>query len=317
VRVLVALLALLAVVRADPVSHALADPVAPVAKKLIAISFDDAPRSPGAFMTPDERTAKLIATMRDLNVPQAAFYLNTARISNGDGDVRRIESYVSAGHVIANHSATHKHLSRTSAATYLADVDAAEAWLKGRAGYRPWFRYPFLDEGGEDKAKRDAVRAGLKARGIRSAYCTVDGSDWNIERLTVEARKAGKAIDMAALRDLYVETHVESANFADALAVRALGRSPVHVLLLHETDIAALFLGDLVAALRADGWEIVGNDTAYADPVYDSMLDIPFANGTLVEMLAWDRKLTGPRWYERNDVKIGNALFAERVLHGK
>ena len=54
-------------------------------------------------------------------------------------------------------------LLRAGEASHWHTVDAAELWLKGRPGYRPWFRYPFLDEGGRDKAKRDAVREGLKA----------------------------------------------------------------------------------------------------------------------------------------------------------
>lgn len=313
-RLLLALLGLICVFRADPLSNAGAAPPPPVTKR-IALSFDDVPRNAGAFLDQDARAARLIATFRAEGVRQVAFFVNPGRITGADTDEARIARYVAAGHVLANHSATHPHLSGVSAADYLADIDAAEVWLKARPGYRPWFRFPFLDEGGADKVKRDAVRAGLKARGLRNGYVTVDGSDWNIEALAVEAKNAGKQIDMAALRDLYVETHVESADFSDRLAIRTLGRSPPHVLLLHETDIAALFVGDLIKALRADGWEIVTPDEAYADPMYTAEPDTPFANGTLTEMLAWEKGIPGPRWYERNDVKIGGALFRERVLH--
>ena len=159
------------------------------------------------------------------------------------------------------------------------------------------------------------MRAGLKARGLRNGYVTVDGGDWNMEALTVAAMKAGKAIDLAALRDLYVQTHVESANFYDGLAVKTLGRSPAHVLLLHETDLAALFIAELVEALRSDGWEIVTADEAFADPISKLFPDVPSARGALTESLAWEKGLPAPRWYERNDVDLANRLFAERVLH--
>ncbi len=56
--------------------------------------------------------------------------------------------------------------------------------LKLKRGYRPWLRFPQLDEGGSDKAKRDAVRAGMKARGIRHGYVTADGWDWYMESET-------------------------------------------------------------------------------------------------------------------------------------
>jgi hypothetical protein len=72
---------------------------------------------------------------------------------------------------------------------------------------------------------------------------------------------------MSALRDLYVRTVVGSADFSDALARKALGRSPIQVILMHETDIEAMFLPDAIRALKADGWEIVSADAAFADPI--------------------------------------------------
>lgn len=285
-------------------------------QKRIALTFDDVPRNPGAFLTPQERTSRLIAQLDRADVEQAAFFVTTGNLEQpfGAGGEDRIADYVSAGHVIANHSHSHPHLNELEAQKYLADIDRAEAWLKGRQGRRAWFRYPFLDEGGSDKAKRDAVRAGLKARGLMNAYVTVDGSDWNMESLTADAVKAGKRIDMDALRDLYVETHVEAAEFYDRLARRTLGRSPAHVLLLHETDLAALFIGDLVGALRRKGWRIITADEAFADPISTAAPDVPSAQGTLTEALAWEKGLPPPRWFQRNDISVANALFTRRVL---
>ncbi len=262
------------------------------------------------------RAKKLTAALKRAGVKQAVFFVNPGNIGqpgHGDG-IANLDRYVKAGHVLANHSWSHPKLGNTDADTYLADLDRAEAWLKPRPGYRPWFRFPFLDEGGKDKVKRDAIRAGLKARGLINGYVTAESSDWNIESLTIAAKQAGKPIDMKALRDLYVESHVEAAAFYDALAVKTLGRSPAHVMLLHETDIAALFIGDLVKALKARGWTIITADEAYADPLRDAAPDTPFAQGTLIEALAWEKGLPAPRWYDRNDLRIANPLFARRVL---
>lgn len=314
-RLLLLALALLLVAipgnRAGDVSAAVPEEPA----KRIAITFDDAPRAPGAFMTTAERGPRLIAALRAAGVEQAAFFVNSGRVNIGDGDEQRLMAYVAAGHVLADHTTSHPRLEHTSADAFLADIDTNERWLKSRAGYRPWFRFPFLHEGGRDMAKRDAVRAGLKARGLSNGYVTIDGSDWNMEALAVQAKRAGKPIDMEALRDLYVETHVQSADFSDALMVRTIGRSAPHVLLLHETDLAALFLGDLIKALRAAGWEIVTADRAYSDAIYSLQPETPYASGTLTEAMAWEKGIKGPRWYERNETAIANRLFAERVLH--
>ncbi|NUS99865.1 MAG: polysaccharide deacetylase family protein [Sphingomonas sp.] len=287
------------------------------AQKRIAFTFDDVPRGRGAFFTPDERTIRLIAGLHKGGIKQAAFYLVPGQIGHDDGlgGRERIEAYVAAGHVIADHSFTHPHLNALSVSDYLADIDKAETWLKGREGRRPWFRYPFLDEGGNDEAKVAAVRAALKARGLRNGYATVDGSDWNIESQAADAVKAGKAIDMKALRDLYVETMVGAADFADRLSRKTWGRQPAQVIVLHETDIAALFIADLATALRKDGWTIITADEAYADPISRLAPKVSYANGTLVELAAWEKGLPNPRWYERNDTELANRLFRERVLH--
>lgn len=282
--------------------------------KRIALTFDDIPRDRGAWLDDEERTRRLVAGLRDAGVRQAAFFLNPGRIAAKPGAEGRIAAYVAAGHVIANHSATHPHLNVSDPAAYLADIDAAEAWLKGRPGYRPWFRFPYLDEGQRDLVKRDAVRAGLAARGLMNGYVTVDASDWFYEQATIDAVRAGRTIDREGLRALYVESHVESAEFADALSRRALGRSPAHVLLLHETDLAALWIADLVRALEAKGWRIVSADEAFADPIAKIMPDVPVAQGTLIEAIAWQKGLPQPRWYPRNNTDVAGRLFRERVL---
>ncbi|MEH3046368.1 polysaccharide deacetylase family protein [Sphingomonas adhaesiva] len=288
--------------------------------KRIALTFDDVPRARGPLFTPDERTRRLIAQLRRAKVAQAAFFVNPGSLARPDGvgGERRIAAYVAAGHVIGDHSFSHPALGKIGATAFLADIDRSEAWLKGRPGYRPWFRFPFLDEGGQDRAMRDTVRAGLARRGLANAYVTVDGADWNMEDQLRQAVQAGKSVDRRALRDLYVETMVRSADFSDALARRVTGRSPAHVVLLHETDLAALYVADLVAALRRDGWTIVTADAAYRDALATAPApDAPDARGSRIEMIALEKGVPPPRSYERNDTRLANRLFATRVLHEK
>lgn len=285
--------------------------------KRIALTFDDVPRGAGAFFMPEERSKRLIAALREAGVEQAAFFVTTSGLDtpDGAGGEARIAAYVAAGHVIANHSHAHVHLDATTAQDYLADLDRAAAWLKGRPGYRPWFRFPFLDEGGRDAAKRDAVRAGLAARGLRNGYVTADGSDWHLEQLTIDAKNAGRAMDMAALRKLYLQSQMGGIAYHDALARRTLGRSPPHVMLLHETDLAALFIADLVAELGKDGWTIITADEAYADAELAAAMPIvPHTSGTLTGMMAWERGVPPPYAPFWMGTEVMSLLFEQRVL---
>lgn len=294
-----------------------ADAPAPPARR-IALSFDDAPRSPGPWLSPDDRTRRLIAALRSVRAPQAVFFVNPGHLEEpyGAGGEARLSRYVAAGHVLANHSYSLRALTALTAEEYLADIDRAETWLRGRPGHRPWFRFPYLNEGRRDAAKRAAVFAGLSARGIAHGYVTIDGSDWHLEQLAIDAVRDGAAVDREALRDLYVETMVEAADMYDGLAQRTWGRSPAHVILLHETDLAAFFIDDLIRALRARGWQIISADEAYADPIARlPPPQVPSGQGPLTELAAWAAGLPAPRWYARNDEAVMAALFAERVLH--
>jgi hypothetical protein len=38
-------------------------------------------------------------------------------------------------------------------------------------------------------------------------------------------------------------------------------------MLMHETDVEAMFVADAVRALKAKGWQIVSADRAFADPI--------------------------------------------------
>ena len=292
------------------------------AQKRIAFSFDDVPRRPGGFMTVEERTTRLLAALRRAGIRQAAFFVNPGHLEQpwGPGGEARIERYVRAGHVIANHSYSHPSLSRVGAEAYLADIDRATAWLRGRPGYRPWFRYPFLDEGTwrsvPDLSVRDAVRLGLGRRALLNGYVTIDSYDWYLDSLAGQARAAGRTLDMDALRALFVRIVVETAEFQDRIARETLNRRPVHVVLMHETDLEALFLADAVRALRARGWRIATMDEAYRDPIARVTPETRYLGGGRVSAIAAaagrpPRDLAPPLNEEAEILR----LFNERVLH--
>ena len=236
-----------------------------VSTKRIALSFDDAPRGNGPKFTGDERAKALIDSLAESKSGPVVFFVTT-RGFDKPGGKQRIESYAKAGHLIANHSHSHQWLMRTDTQEYIADIDIAEQNLAGVENRRPWFRFPFLDEG-TPLEKRDAVRSALKQRGIINGYVTIDNYDWYIDSRWKKAVRSGRSVDMDALEKAYVDMLMGAVHFYDEMAVETFGRSPVHTLLLHENDVAALFIDDLIAALRADGWEIVSPDAAYADPI--------------------------------------------------
>lgn len=256
----------------------------------IALTFDDAPLGDGVFLTGAERTERLIAALAEAGVEGAMLFVLTENIEDEPGGADRLRAYTAAGHVLANHTRSHSGLSATEPDIYLADIDAATKTLAAYDNVAPYFRFPFLDEG-RTVEKRDALRAALQARGLKQGYVTVDNYDWYLNSLAAEAVRSGHPIDMDALRDAYVEILISDVEFYDRIAQAALGRSPAHVLLLHENDLTALFVGDLASALRMRGWAIIPALDAYEDPIAAQLPDTLFNGQGRVAALAHAAKL--------------------------
>ncbi|HUG45370.1 MAG TPA: polysaccharide deacetylase family protein [Sphingomicrobium sp.] len=280
--------------------------------KRIALTYDDAPLPDGPLLSGKERTEMLIHALAAAKV-QAAFFVTTKNLASDDGE-ERIKAYAAAGHSLANHSHSHFWLRDVGPSAYLADIDVARGHLGRFANVRPWFRYPYLNES-PDRESRDLVRRGLSKRGLRNGYVTVDTWDWALVDLVGQAKEQGRPIDMDALRDLYLEVELSAVETYDRIARDALGRSPAHVLLLHENDLAALFAPDLIAALRRRGWTIVSPDQAFADPIGKVEPDTLHTGRGRVAALAALRGGDPARLFDLyQDEELLERLFEERVI---
>ncbi len=239
---------------------------AALAEKRVALTYDDAPRSDGLVFAGAERAAELISALESVDAGPVAFFVTTRGFAQNEDGRERIARYAAAGHLIANHTHTHRWAHKTDVAEYLADVDQAIVELEGFDNFRPWFRFPYLDEG-RSPEKVKAIAEALTERGLTNGYVTIDNYDWYLDGKLQEAVKAGRDVDYDALGKLYVNMLLYSAEYYDSVAVQTIGKSPAHVLLLHENDLAAMFADELVSAFRKNGWEIVSPDIVYADPL--------------------------------------------------
>jgi hypothetical protein len=115
---------------------------------------------------------------------------------------------------------------------------------------------------------------------------TVDNYDWYLDYLYQQAVCDGKTIDYDLLKMIYIEELWDSIKFYNDLAKKELGRSPKHILLLHENDLAAMFIDDLVKFLEEKGWTIISTLEAYKDPISNVIPDTLFNNQGRVAAIA-------------------------------
>ena len=168
-----------------------------------------------------------------------------------------------------------------TSAAYIADIEKGEKVIEDLSGFVRLFRFPFLKEG-ETVEKRDAVRSYLRKREYRTGHVSIDASDWYIDdRLRKRLHEKPEA-DLKPYRDSYLAHLWDRASYYDGLSQELLGRSVPHVILLHHNLLNALFLSDLLEMFKRQGWEHIGADEAFDDPVYASVPDVlPAGEGIL------------------------------------
>ncbi|HNG60291.1 MAG TPA: polysaccharide deacetylase family protein [Cellvibrionaceae bacterium] len=231
----------------------------------IALTFDDAPTADSPLFSGESRTTKIIATLIAQKVPDALFFVKADTLP--PATINRIKRYTDAGLHIANHSFSHVSANNVPADEFLVDAYRAHLLLKGLDNFLPYFRPPYLHYG-KDMEAIAYIQKNLAALNYKDGFVTIDNADWAINALLVKAASEGKKIDLKKARRLYVQVLIQAIEFFDALAQKTYGHSPNHVLLLHENDTTALFLGDLIAQIRKSGGHIISPQEAYADPAY-------------------------------------------------
>ena len=240
----------------------LAKPSAPQ----FAITMDDFHWRNSVHLTGEERNRAILKTLDAHRVKAALFVIG----SNADSEQAKtlLRLWDEAGHLIGNHTFSHRPLGAEMAATqFESDITRAERVLNDLKRFRKIFRFPLLREG-DTAAKRDHVRAFLKAQGYRVGHVTIDNSDWAIDqRLKARLEKDPRA-DVKPYRDFYLEHIWDRAQYYDSLARKVTGRPIKHTVLMHFNLLNALFLSDLIEMFRSKGWRLIDAEEAFRDSVF-------------------------------------------------
>src|SRR5215207_3707660 len=154
-----------------------------------SITMDDFSWQNAVKLTAAERNQSILGAL-DANSIKAALFVSGRNIDN-DEFKQLLYAWDKAGHMIGNHSYSHRNYNATTAnfAEYQQDILRAHELLKEFPRFRKYFRFPLLKEG-DTAAKRDAMRSFLAQHEYRNGHVTIDNSDWAIDnRLTTRLKK--------------------------------------------------------------------------------------------------------------------------------
>ncbi|MBK7661524.1 MAG: polysaccharide deacetylase family protein [Betaproteobacteria bacterium] len=256
--------------------------------KSVALTFDDG-LDPDKEPRAAEWNAAILGTLARHGIRSMVF--PSLRHTGGQAGRALVADWSKAGHLVGNHTSQHRNLGspKLTAAEFIGHVQEADAAFAHLPGWRPLLRFPYLKEG-ETTAKRDEVRAWMKANGYRPAPVSIDASDWYYDEVF------RKGADRARLKAAYVRHLLDRAAYYDGLAREVLGHEPPHVLLLHTSALNAAFLGDVIRAFREAGWTIVAPLVAFADPLYAREPRILPAGEGIVWAVAKEQGVAGLRY---------------------
>jgi len=252
----------------------------------VAMTIDDFNWNRSIKFSPDESNRAILEALRTHGGLKAALFVAGKNVESDKGK-ELLREWDRAGHLIGNHSFSHKYLnnSKVTPKIYTADILKCEEVIKTFSHFQKHFRFPYLKEG-DTAAKRDAVRTFLKQRGYRVGHVTIDASDWAIDdRLNARLSK-DPAADLKPYRDFYLSHMWERSLYYDGLARTVLGRSVKHTILMHFNLLNALFLGDLLDMFTSRGWKLIDAEEAFKDRVFSAAPNVVPAGESIIWALA-------------------------------
>jgi hypothetical protein len=178
-----------------------------------------------------------------------------------------IQPWKQAGHLIGNHTYSHRNYESITFEEFSADIMHADRVLASDLATPRLFRFPMLKEG-NTAAKRDRMREFLATHHYRNGYVTIDTSDWYYDARLRERQSTDAGFDLYRFRQPYLDHLWDRAQFYDDLSTQVLGRSVPHTVLLHWNLLNSLFLADVLNMFHRRGWRIVSAEHAFRDPIF-------------------------------------------------
>ena len=253
------------------------------AKPRLAVTFDDPRLDVVSTLTSQDVNRRLLGVLDERSL-QTALFVCGRRIDSTEGRAL-VEDWDSAGHVIGNHSYSHRNYHRTTFANFAADFIRNLPLLEGVRHPANLFRYPFL-KAGDTAEKRDRFREVLRQHDHRDGAVTIDASDWYVDQRLRERLQVDSAASPTPYREYYLAHLLDRSAYYRQLALDVLGREIPHTKLVHCNLINALFLPDVFAAFEEAGWEWIDAPVAFTDPVFTRAPNTEPAGESLVWALA-------------------------------
>jgi peptidoglycan/xylan/chitin deacetylase (PgdA/CDA1 family) len=282
--------------------------------RTVALTIDDLPfvrndANSGSLLVVDEQAAaanrKLLDALTRHHVPVTGFVIQKSveELGTSAGTLILLD-WITHGFDLGNHSYAHPDFNDLTVQQFEDQVIRGEATfvpLMKAAGRKPeFFRFPY-NHTGDTKEKHDTMADFLAQRGYRLAPCTIETSDWMFNAAYGRMLARHDDSSAARLRTEYVAFTAAQIDYFDGLNKQVLAYDPPQIMLIHDNQLNADMIEDLLAIFEKKQFQWVSLSDAEADPVYRNRETFITKFGPM-----W-----GYRWAKERSVRVDGSLEQE------
>lgn len=239
-------------------------------RRFVAITVDDLPAggdgSSPSFDAVHAMNERLLRPFKDGRIPLTGFVNAHHELTLGADNLRRIlDLWLDAGAELGNHTYSHPDVNTVPLTEYTANIVKGEPILRAVLGPRGkalrYFRHPYLHAGATAETKAGLQRF-LGDAGYRVAPVTLDNSDYMYAALYTRPEYRER------VRREYIPYMESVVEFFERRSVEVAGREFPQVLLIHDNQLNADLMPDLLDMFRQRGYTFAPLGAVLADGAY-------------------------------------------------
>ena len=238
------------------------------------VTGSDAPLGPQDAPAAIAANRKILTALARHRVPVTGFVIEKQVEQLGMQDGAQIlRSWVQQGQDLGNHSYAHPDFDDLSVEQYEDQIVRGETTivpLMQAAGRKvEFFRFPF-NHTGNTEDKHSAIMDFLSHRGYRLAPCTIETSDYIFAAAYQRMAAGHDRSSQARLRREYLTFTAAQIDYFSRMNAEVLGYEPPEIMLLHDNQLNADAMNQILALFEQRGFRWVSLSEAERDPVYQA-----------------------------------------------
>jgi peptidoglycan/xylan/chitin deacetylase (PgdA/CDA1 family) len=234
----------------------------------IAITFNELPAAPSfEDVHADALNYLILDGLKKYNVKATGFVVGANITEYADV----LGQWLNAGHFLGSMTYDNQDINEVTPSQFKEEVvkgvNEIEGMLDGFGQKKRYFRFPFHKYGTTARAKSD-IKDFIQSHGVVICPATIIPEDFIYNSTLAKLGKMPDSSRLIPLRDEYLNHVFDVIEQQEQIAEKLVGHSVKQIILLQVNRLNAIFLDDMLGALKDHGYKFITLDSALTDEVY-------------------------------------------------